>query len=105
MEAEVARERGWIGWSLVSGCVVGVPAGALLAYLAVLPMFLGLFFFLLVSLLVGAVMFRFGRSAAPVARRTLWAVGIAVVIVIWFTGLVVEYLPTEALYMENATSG
>ena len=98
MEGEVITERSWIGWSFVGGCAVGVPAGCLLAYLALLPFFLGLFFFLILGLLIGAVMFRFGKPAAPVARARLWGIGVAVAVVVWTTGLVVEYLgfPADA---------
>ncbi len=92
MEAGPATKRSWIGWSLLSGCVVGVPAGCLLAYLAVLPLFVGLFFFLLVGLVIGAVMFRFGKPAAPVRPATLRQISAAVTVLVWATGLVVEYV-------------
>jgi hypothetical protein len=81
-----------LGWSFIAGCAAGVPAGVLLSYLAVLPLFLGLFFFLLLGLMVGAIMFRFGRGAAPASRRSLWLLGSAVVLVMWTTTLFVEYL-------------
>jgi hypothetical protein len=98
MQAELSTQRSWIGWPLIAGCVVGVPAGCLLAYLALLPMFLGLFFFLLVGMVVGAVTFRFGKAAAPIPPTTLRLIGAAVAVLVWTTGLVVEYLdfPREA---------
>lgn len=92
MDAQISTPRCWIGWSLIAGCVLGVPAGCLLAYLAVLPLFLGLFFFLVIGLIVGAVMFRLGRLAGPRSKASLWLIGSVVVLVIWGTGLVVEYL-------------
>jgi hypothetical protein len=76
---------------LIAGIVVGIPAGWLLAYLAVLPFFLGLFFFLLFGLLVGAIMYRSGKSAAPLPRNAVRAVGILTVLLVWGTGLFVEY--------------
>jgi len=80
-----------IGWSLIGGCAVGLPIGWLMGYLALLPFFLGLFFFALLGLVVGAVMFRFGRPAAPAPRPALWLIGNAVAIVVCGAGLVGEY--------------
>lgn len=88
---DTSAPRAWIGWSLVSGCAAALPAGWLLAYLAVAPFFLGLLAFLVVGLLIGAVMFRFGRRAAPAPRAVLWLIGTAVVILVWGTGLAIEY--------------
>jgi len=85
-------KRACIGWSLLAGGVVGIATGCLLAYLAVLPMFLGLFFFLLLGLIIGAVMFRLGKGAAPVPALILWLMGAGVSILVWGTGLFVEYL-------------
>jgi len=89
--------RIWL--SLVAGCVLGLPAGWLLASLAVLPMFLGLFFFLLLGLLIGATMYRFGKPAAPVPRSRLLAIGGITAVAIWGVALVVEYsnLPDDAV--------
>ena len=84
--------------SLIGGCLLGLPAGWLLASLAVLPMFLGLFFFLILGLFIGAVMFRLGKAAAPVPKAILIIIGSLVALVIWGTALVVEYrnLPQDA---------
>lgn len=62
-----------------------------MGYLALLLFFLGLFFFLLFSLIVGALMFRFGREAMPAPRRALWAIGTFVAVLIVTTGLASEY--------------
>ena len=98
MEAEAETKRSRITWSWVAGVVVGIPFALLLAYLATLPFFLGLFFFLLVGLLTGAVMCRFGQRAIPVQPRTLWLIGADVAVFIWLLALVVEYagFPGEA---------
>lgn len=80
-----------IGRSFVAGCCSGIPAGIILSYLAVLPLYLGLFFFLVLGLLIGAIMFRFGRGGAPARPGPLRLVGAAVVLITWTTTLVTEY--------------
>ncbi len=89
--ADTIANRGWLGWSLAGGIALGVPSGWLLAYLAALPALLGLFFFLLIGLLIGAVMFRLGKPAAPVPRGMLRPIGMAVALLVWVTGLLAEY--------------
>ena len=76
---------------LLAGCALGVPVGWLLATLGALPFYLGLFFCLLFCLLVGATMYRFGRSARPIPSPALWATGIVVSLVVWGTSLYGEY--------------
>ena len=76
---------------LLAGCVLGIPVGWLLATLGALPFFLGLFFCLLFCLLVGATMYRFGRSARPLPVTGLWAAGLVVSLVVWGTSLFAEY--------------
>lgn len=76
---------------LLVGCALGIPIGWLLATLGALPFYLGVFFCLLLSLLVGATMYRFGRSARPMSRPVLWSAGIAVSLAIWATSLFGEY--------------
>jgi len=87
----MASRSGWFIGSLVAGCVLGLPAGWLLAYLGMLPMLLGLFFYLLFGLLIGAVMVRVGRRAAPVAKTGLWLIAVFVAVLVWTTSLVTEY--------------
>lgn len=81
--------------SLIGGCVVGLPLGWLLAYLAFLPVFLGLFFFMLLGLIPGALMYRLGLPAAPVHRGLLWLFGLGVSLLIGGTGLFKEYRDLE----------
>ena len=77
--------------ALFAGAVAGVPAAWLLAYLAPMPYLLGLFFFLLVGLIVGAVMCRAARSGAPIPRRRSTHVSLAVSLLVWSGVLVMEY--------------
>jgi len=83
--------RGRMAWALVAGCLLALPVGWLLATLAMLPFFLGLFFCMLFSLLVGAVVYRVGKPAAPQARPLLWMIGIAVGLAVFGVSLVAEY--------------
>lgn len=78
-------------WALVAGCILALPIGWLLATLAMLPFFLGLFFCMLFSLLVGAVVYRVGKPAAPQPRPRLWLLGIAVGLAVFGVSLVCEY--------------
>ena len=77
-----------MAWALVAGCLLALPVGWLLATLAMLPFFLGLFFCMLFSLLVGAVVYRVGKPAAPQARPLLWMIGIAVGLAVFGVSLV-----------------
>lgn len=89
--SEKPAPSGWIGWSFVAGCGLAVPFGILLAYLAALPFFLGLFFFLLLGLMLGAVMFRFGINAPPPSLPAAWAMGTGVAALLILTSLWAEY--------------
>ncbi|MHC4441217.1 MAG: hypothetical protein ACYTF1_12905 [Planctomycetota bacterium] len=88
----------WLALALVVGVILGLPTGWLLATLAVLPMFLGLFFFLIVGLFIGAIMFRVGKQAAPVPKSTLITIGSIVAMTVWGAALVFEFrqLPEDA---------
>jgi F0F1-type ATP synthase assembly protein I len=77
--------------SLVLGCVLGIPTGILLAYLAALPGYLGLFFCLLFGLLIGASMYRVGKPAAPVPVGMLVSVAAVVTLLTVFTSVYAEY--------------
>jgi len=78
-------------WALVTGCVLAVPVGWVLATLILLPWLLGLFFYMLFGLLVGAFVYRVGSPAIPIRRPTALALGVAVTLVIWCVSLVGEY--------------
>ncbi len=81
--------------AIIAGLIAGGPSALLLAYLAALPFMLGLFFFLLVGLLVGAIMFRFARPASPLTRRQVRLATSLVVAELWVGSLYAEY---RALY-------
>lgn len=78
-------------WALVVGCVLAVPVGWLLALLILLPGMLGLFFYMLFGLLVGAFVFRVASPLIPVPRRTAIALGAVVTLAIWSVSLAGEY--------------
>jgi len=77
--------------AVLVGCLLGLPTGWLLASLAMLPAFLGLFFFMLLGLLLGATVYRLASPAAPLGRPLAVGMGMTVVVVIWTAGLVGEY--------------
>jgi hypothetical protein len=80
--------RWWL--SVVAGCVVGLPLGWLLSYGVALPFFLGLFFFALSGLVIGAVMYRVGAPARPVPPKSILAAVAVVVGSVWSFSLVKE---------------
>lgn len=96
MSTTPAKRTG-IGRSFAAGCCTGIPAGVILAYLAPMPFYLGLFFFLVFGLVIGAIMFRFGRGAVPVRPLTLNLIGSVVVLLTWGTTLVTEYATFSGL--------
>jgi hypothetical protein len=63
------------------GLLAGLPLGWLLSYAAALPFLIGIFFFMLFGLMIGASMFRVGAKARPVPARAL-VIGITFV-VLW----------------------
>ncbi|MBN1489250.1 MAG: hypothetical protein JXA69_04975, partial [Phycisphaerae bacterium] len=67
MEVGSAKRRLPPRWaaSVIAGLALGLPFAWLLAVLAFLPFYLGLFFFTLIGLLIGAVQFRVGKPAVP----------------------------------------
>lgn len=77
---------------------MGLALGTALAYLSSLPFFLGLFFYLMFGLVIGAVVYRLGASHRPMKTPAVWTVGLATAGLTWLTSLVVEYagLPGDA---------
>ena len=76
--AEAQTERAGRGrssrrwWSAVAvGIVVTLPLAWLLSYAGTLPFYLGLFFFVLFGLLVGAIVHRVASPGRPYGERTL----------------------------------
>jgi hypothetical protein len=78
--------------------LLGLPVGWLLAALSLLPFFLGLFFFTLFGLLLGAVLYRVARPVAPVSAAAAFGAGAVVVLAVWFLALLIEAhnLPSDA---------
>jgi len=68
-----------------------VPEIFRLSWLAYLLFYLGLFFYLLYGLLIGAFMFRAGRRARPAPKSLLLVIGLVVVLATWAGGLYQEY--------------
>ena len=73
------RSRWW--WAVAAGALAAVPLGWLLSYAATLMMLLGLFFFVLFGLVIGAVMYRYGSPARPIPSRRI-KLGVALVVLI-----------------------
>lgn len=63
--------RFWLG--TLAALVVSLPLAWLLSYAAALPFFLGVFFFALFGLVIGAVTFRVAAPGGPYGRWTVLA--------------------------------
>jgi len=86
----------WWG-AVFAGLVVSVPLGWLLSYGAALVALLGLFFFALFGLVIGAVMYRFGAPARPIPKHQV-SLGAAVVVAFcWCLAMTIEVheFPTD----------
>jgi hypothetical protein len=94
MERDITQVRpagaGSVKPSVVWGAIAATPLAILLSQLGLLFMFLGLFFFILFGLLIGAVMYRLGAPRRPILRTRLIAGGTAVAVFAWGLGLYVE---------------
>ena len=91
MTMEYATARARLAWSLVVGVLLALPIGWLLGILILLPFMLGLFFYMLLGLLVGAAVYRVASPAAPVRRPAAVSMGLVVTLMAWGTGLAGEY--------------
>ncbi len=92
--AATAPPAGWPArWTLatLAGILVSLPFGWLLATAAMLPFYLGLFFFALFGLVIGAVLFRVARPAVPIARPPLIVGGMVTVVATLAVSIVVEH--------------
>jgi hypothetical protein len=92
VEFAVSREtspaRWW--WATAAGVIVSLPFAWLLSYAAALPFYLGLFFFMLFGLVIGAVTYRLAAPGKPYGRFTVLAGTTLIVGVCWTTSLVKE---------------
>jgi len=76
--------------SVVSGLLVSLPVSWLLSYAGTLPFFLGLFFFVLFGLMIGAVMHRVAAPHRPYGTGALVAGTTLVVVGAWSVSLLKE---------------
>ena len=90
-------------WSATGvGTIVSLPFAWLLSYAAMLPFYLGLFFFMLFGLFIGAVMFRIAARGGPY-RRSAVLVGTTLIVgVCWTASLVKESRDFPADLAEDA---
>ena len=83
-QSQKGPPRPWRWWAaVVAGAIVSLPLGWLLSYGAALVALLGLFFFALFGLVIGAVMYRVGAPARPVSSGRLIGGIVLVVVVCW----------------------
>jgi hypothetical protein len=74
----------------VIGSAIAVPIGILLSYGAALPFFLGLFFFALFGLVIGAVTHRAAAPSRPFSRGAVLAATLPIVLVGWWCSILRE---------------
>ncbi len=83
------RARRW--WlAVLVGAIVALPFAWLLSHAAMLPFFLGLFFFALFGLVIGALMHRIAAPARPFGRLTVLAGTTLVVLLGWGVSIAQE---------------
>jgi len=85
---ETSSARWW--WATAAGVIVSLPFAWLLSYAAALPFYLGLFFFMLFGLVIGAVTYRLAAPGRPYGRFAVLAGTTLIVGVCWTTSLVKE---------------
>jgi len=73
-----------------AGTIVSLPLAWLLSYAAMLPFYLGLFFFMLFGLVIGAVTFRIAAPGKPYGRFAVLAGTSFIVGVCWSATIVKE---------------
>lgn len=89
-----SRKNVSIGYSLlvlIGGLILAFPASWALSYLAFLPTFLGLFFFALLGLVVGAFMYRLGTPVKPWPVSFCVILGVMVSVFMWGMSVYIEY--------------
>lgn len=77
-------------WSVGIGCVVSLPFAWLLSYASYLPFYLGLFFFVLFGVVIGAAVFRVAAPRRPYRTIHLVIGTVLVVSVGWTASLIKE---------------
>ncbi len=89
--ADWQPRRGQWCKGVVAALHIGAMTGVVLGFLAMLPFFLGLFFFLLLGLVPGAVLFRFAYPLRPIPARSLFAGSLLVLLITWLVAGYTEY--------------
>lgn len=79
----------WVA-ALLVGLLLAVPIGALLSLAGLLVFYLGLFFFLLFGLMLGAAMFRVLKPIRPVSAKPLAVTGVLVALFAFGVSIWVE---------------
>ncbi len=88
-----ARRGGSLWWLTVAvGVIVSMPFAWLLSYAAALPFYLGLFFFVLFGLVIGATMHRVASRRRPYGRAAILAGTTIVAGAGWIASIAVEGL-------------
>jgi len=78
-------------WTAVAtGLVVSAPLSWLLSYGALLPFYLGLFFFALFGIVIGASVFRVASPVRPIGRWSVFSGTTVIVLTCWGFSLVKE---------------
>ncbi len=77
---------------ILAGFLASVPLAGLLSFAALLPFYLGPFFFLLFGLVLGACVFRAARTARPIRAAPLLAGTAAVVLFVFVLAIQLEYM-------------
>jgi len=88
----VASPRAALRWwlAVAFGIAWALPLGLLLSYAASLLFFLGLFFFVLFGLLIGAFVFRIASRIRPISRISVVSGTALIVSVGWATSIIKE---------------
>lgn len=91
---------------VVVAMVVSLPLCVLLSYAASLPFYLGLFFFMLFGLLIGATAFRVSHKHGPFGRRTVLLGTTVLVLGSWSLTIVKEAqdFPTDKAHVASQSS-
>ena len=84
----LSHARWWC--ATAAGTIVSLPFAWLLSYAAMLPFYIGLFFFMLFGLVIGAVTFRIAVPGRPYRRFAVVAGTTLIVGVCWTASLVKE---------------
>ena len=93
-----------LGRMVVTGAIVSIALGwTLLSWALALPFMLGVFFFMLFGLFIGAAMFRAASGFVPVQRKTIVTATVIVTLIGWLTSLAKEAIDYPRDFVKHAT--